>query len=127
MTPEVAQAVEEIRSAFAGHTLAVDEEPQGGAYVVVSDLPIGASFTPSTSWVGFLITFQYPRADVYPHLIDSSIKRADRAAFGQGLSGPVNWRDRKALQVSRRSNHLNPTIDTAATKLLKVLAWLQAQ
>jgi hypothetical protein len=127
MTPEIAQAVEEIRTTFAGHTLTVDEEPQGGAYIIVDGLAIGTSFAPSTSWVGCLITFQYPRADIYPHFLDSNIKRADGSAFGQGLSGPVDWHDRKALQVSRRSNHLNPTIDTAATKLLKILAWLRTQ
>ena len=127
MTPEVLQAVEDIRTTFTGHTVTVDEEAQGGAYVVVPDLSLGTAFTPSTSWLGFLITFQYPRADVYPHFIDSSVKRVDGSVLGQGLSGPVDWHDRKALQVSRRSNQLNPTIDTAATKLLKVLAWLRAQ
>ncbi|KMO66936.1 hypothetical protein MCHLDSM_07280 [Mycolicibacterium chlorophenolicum] len=28
------------------------------------------------------------------------------------------------MQLSRRSNRLNPAVDTAATKVLKVLKWL---
>jgi len=75
--------------------------------------------------VGFLISFQYPRADVYPHFIDGSVSRKDGAALGQGFSA-TTWQDRKALQISRRSNRLDPTIDTAALKLQKVLDWLRS-
>jgi hypothetical protein len=127
MTPEVEQAVEEIRTSFEGHRVDVESEPQGGAYVIVYDLSVGDHYVPATTWFGFLITFQYPRADVYPHFIDAQLQRADGRAHGAGFSGPTQWRDRQAIQISRRSNRLNPAVDTAATKLAKVIEWMKSQ
>jgi hypothetical protein len=126
MTPEVEQAIAQIKQAFAGHPVDVEPEPQGGAYVIVHNLLIGEQYIPTTSWVGFLIGFQYPYADVYPHFIDGSLRRADGQAYGVGFSH-VSWQGRQAIQLSRRSNRLNPAVDTAATKLTKVLAWVRSQ
>src|SRR5687768_8391968 len=100
MTPEVEAAIEEIRQAFPGHRVHVEPEAQGGAYVTVTDLDVGDTYVPSNTWFGFLITFQYPRADVYPHFVDAGLKRADQRPHGNGFSGPIEWRGRKALQVS---------------------------
>jgi hypothetical protein len=129
MTPEVQTAVEELRAAFAGHRIDVVPEEQGGAYIIVHDLQLGDAYTPATSFVGFLITFQYPRADVYPHFIDAAVRRADGGGIGAGFSGPTTWPGWRGpvIQVSRRSNRLDPGLDTAATKLAKVLAWMAAQ
>lgn len=127
MTPEVQRAIEELKEAFPGHPIDVTPEAQGGAYIVVRDLPIGEQYIPSISWVGFQMTFQYPNADVYPHFVDGSLRRKDGRGLGQGLSGPTNWQERSVIQVSRRSTRLNPAVDTAATKLTKVLSWLKSQ
>jgi hypothetical protein len=125
MTPEVEAAIAEIKEAFPGSEIEVISEPQGGAYVVVQNLAIGERFIPSTTWVGFLITFQYPDADVYPHFIRGDLKRADGQSFPSGISGPTTWQNRPAMQVSRRSNHWAAGVDTAASKLAKVLSWLR--
>lgn len=127
MTPEVETAIAEIRQAFAEHQVDADQEEQGGAYIVVHDLFIGKQYTPSLTWVGFTINFQYPRSDVYPLFIEPSVRRIDGAGFGQGFSGPTDWHGRKAIQISRRSTRLNPIHDTAAIKLAKVLEWLRNQ
>lgn len=37
------------------------------------------------------------------------------------------FEDRPAVQISRRSNRLNPATDTAVIKLHKVLAWLRSR
>jgi len=129
MTPEVKQSIEEIRVAFEGHRIDVAPEPQGGAYVVVNDLKIGSRYDPQVTWFGFLITFQYPNADVYPHFIDGGVKRADGNHHGAGFSGPTTWPGRagQVLQLSRRSNRWNPAFDNAAAKLAKVLEWVRTQ
>lgn len=125
MTPEVERAITEIKEAFSDHQVDIELEEQGGAHVIVHDLFIGNQYVPTNSWVGFTINFQYPRSDVYPHFIDATCKRVDNNNLGEGISGPQDWRGRKVLQISRRSNHLDPNIDTAALKLAKVLHWLQ--
>lgn len=127
MTPEVEQAIREIETAFDGHKVDFEPEAQGGAYVVVHDLFIGERYVPTTTWFGFLITFQYPRADVYPHFVDPQLRRADGHPLGAGFSGPTGWHGRSAVQISRRSNRLNPAVDTAATKLAKVMEWVKSQ
>jgi hypothetical protein len=126
VTPEVQTAVEEIRQTFAGHRVDVEEESQGGAYVIVHDLVVGERYTPTTSWFGFLITFQYPRADVYPHFMDGALCRMDGKSHPTGISGPTQWQSRSVLQISRKSNRWNPAVDTAAAKLLKVLDWVKS-
>lgn len=126
MAPSVKQAVDEIRQAFVDHQITAEEEEQGGAIVIVHDIDIGDTYTPATTWVGCLITFQYPRADVYPHFIDGNVKRVDGKPLGGGFSSRT-WQDRPAHQVSRRSNHRNPAVDTAAIKLVKVIEWIRSR
>jgi len=127
MKPAVELAIQEIKAAFPHHPLEVTPEKQGGAYVIVKNLPIGEQYIPTVSWVGFLISFQYPDADVYPHFINGNIKYANGSKLSQGFSGPIKWQEHPAIQVSRRLKRLNPAVDTAAIKLTKVLSWLRRQ
>lgn len=127
----VAEALKEIRSSFAAHRIEHEPDGQGGAFVRVHDVEIGISFRPSTSWIGFQITFQYPFADVYPHYIRPDVSRVDGRALSAPLhinnSFPVTSGAVPAVMVSRRSNHRDPVMDTAVVKLAKVLAWLRSQ
>jgi hypothetical protein len=126
LTPAVAQAISEIRESFAGHEVVVAEDGDGGAYVRVADCSIGPQYRPSASWVAFRITFQYPDADVYPHYVVAKLERVDGKALGEGF-GQATYRDAPVTQLSRRSNHRDTTVDTAAAKLWKVLQWLQTR
>jgi hypothetical protein len=103
MTPEVEVAVEEVRQTFPNHRIEVTPEAQGGAYVVVYEIELGDCYTPTTTWVGFLIPFPYPHADVYPHFIDPGVRRVDGKPLGPGFSAPMSWHNQSAVQVSRRS------------------------
>ena len=82
MTPEVSTAVEQLRELFSASRIDVLPESDGGARVTVHDLDIGNSFCPRLTWCGFVIPFQYPRADVYPHFIDLAVKRTDGQPLG---------------------------------------------
>lgn len=127
LTPDVQQAIREIEAAFPDHRLTVEPDEQGGAYVVAESLALGDQYTPTTSWVGFQIGFQYPRCDVYPHFVSPDVRRSDGRNHAAGISGPTDWRGRRALQISRRSNRWDPAFDTAAGKLAKVLQWMRDQ
>ncbi len=126
MKPDIVQAIQEIGAAFDGHVVDVVAEEQGGAQVIVHGVFIGPSFTPSRTWAGFTIPFQYPDADVYPLFIGGDVQRADGGLYGEAITS-CTWEGRSALQVSRRSNHWNPATDTAAVKLMKVLEWLKTR
>ncbi|MGE2721220.1 hypothetical protein [Mycolicibacterium celeriflavum] len=122
MTPEVVDAIAEIREAFPGATVDVREDGDGVS-VIVDPVNPGPPYVQRATWVGFRITFQYPYADVYPHFVRGDLARVDGAALGEGLT-VTTFENRHAVQVSRRSNRLNPAADTAVLKLTKVLHWL---
>lgn len=123
LTPEVRRAVDEIADAFPDATVSAEADGEGGAYVFVRDVALAPIYRQQETWMGFHITYAYPSADVYPHYVREDLCRVDGASLGAGMS-PVQFRDRPAIQLSRRSNRLNPATDTALLKLQKVLRWL---
>ncbi len=125
MTPEVAAAVDDIKTAFPNVTIEVKEE--GDSVVVLLDpIHLGQPYLQEQTWIGFRITFQYPYSDVYPHFVRGDLTRVDGTGLGEGMS-VTTFEGRPAVQISRRSNQLDPTTDTALIKLHKVLAWLRTR
>ena len=126
IVPGVAKAIEEIRSTFDVCPVEADADGSGGAVVVVRGVPLGCPYVQPEVWIGFQITFQYPCADVYPHFTNADLARSDGAGLGGGF-GTAKFRGQPAIQISRRSNQLNPETDTAALKLLKIVRWMKTQ
>ncbi len=124
MVPGVAKAIEEIRGTFDRCPVEAEADGAGGATVVVRDIPMGRPYAQARVWIGFQITFQYPYADVYPHFTNVDLSRLDGGGLGGGF-GTATFRGQPAIQISRRSNRLNPETDTAALKLLKVIRWMK--
>ena len=124
IVPGVATAIEEIRNTFDRCTVEEEPDGSGGAVVVVKGIPMGCPYLQAEVWIGFRITFQYPYADVYPHFTNADLMRSDDSSLGGGF-GTATFRGQPAIQVSRRSNRLNPETDTAALKLLKVIRWMK--
>jgi hypothetical protein len=122
LAPQVGGAVAAVREHFAGFTVEVVPDGSGGAFVTVENIPVGTRYTPPVTWLGFQINAAYPASDVYPHFC-GPITRTDGQAHGQGIS-TATWRDRPALQLSRRSNGWNPAVDNATLKAEKVITWL---
>ncbi|HMJ34337.1 MAG TPA: hypothetical protein VK501_10490 [Baekduia sp.] len=125
MTPDVEKALAAVRRAFDGHAVETMETGDGGVHVIVEDLDLGPAFTPERSWIGFTIPFNHPLGDVYPHFVRPDLARAD----GTPLMSPLNAGqvmpgfERPATMLSRRSNHWNPSRDTAALKLMRIVGW----
>ena len=126
MTPEVEEAIEELRTVFPDLEIVVDAETQGGAYVTVRNVFLGGQYQPDHSWIGFLLPYTYPNSDVYPHFTDPTLSRTDGQTLNSAFQR-TSWRDQLAIQMSRRSPRWNPNEDTAVLKLQKVLAWLAEQ
>lgn len=126
MTPEVEEAVEQLRATFADATVTAVDVGDGGVHVTISSVPLGPPYAQKDTWVKFTITFQYPDSDVYPLFVRPDLSRIDRQGLGDGIAAAA-FLDEPAVQLSRRSNKLNPAVDTAATKVLKVMQWLLAK
>ena len=125
VTPAVVKAIDEIRRTFEGCDVEVEGDGSGGAELVVRSVPMGCPYVQAEVWFGFHITFQYPYADVYPHFTNTDLARSDGGSLGGGF-GTASFQGQPAIQISRRSNRLNPERDTAALKLLKVITWMKS-
>jgi hypothetical protein len=128
VTDAVTEAIDELRATFADTTVSFESDGAGGAWVMIDSAPLGPVYEQDTTWIAFQITFPYPEADIYPLFVCPDLRRMDGAPHGAGIV-PVTWgpTGRPGTQLSRRSNRLNPAIDTAATKVVKVLKWLNEQ
>jgi hypothetical protein len=126
MTPAIEAALSQLRAAFPEAVVSATEDGSGGAFVEVSSLQLGSSFTPGESWIGFHLTYQYPEVDVYPHFMDQAVRRTDGQSLGEGL-GQGTWRGRPAIQISRRTANWNQVRHNVVNKLHKVLAWLKSK
>jgi hypothetical protein len=126
LTPEIARSLEEIKTNFPESTQVIREDGEGGAYVILEEVSLGSPYNQATTWIGFRITFQYPYSDVYPHFVRGDLSRIDGKGLGEATSS-CTFEGRAAIQISRRSSKLNPSVDTALLKLLKVLQWLKSR
>jgi hypothetical protein len=132
LKPDIVRAIEEIRAAYPKHEVSFEEDTEGGAFVEVTNLFLGEQYEPSTSWVRFRITFQYPTADVYPHFIVEGLRRKDGKPLGESFQlNNQGWQPPSGIKtgtmISRRSNRRDPATETAAIKLEKVLAWIRSR
>jgi hypothetical protein len=124
LTSEVSRAIEEVADEFPGCPLVVREDGSGGAYLLVEGVPLSGPWVQTDTWVGFQVSFQYPYSDVYPHFVRRDLARRDGGPLGEALSPVPSFEGRPAVQISRRSNRREASIETAAMKLHKVLEWL---
>ena len=126
LAASVGHGIEQIRQSLPDCKIDVDPDRSGGASVVVSGLTLGRPYAQPDTWIGFLLTFQYPYTDVYPHFTRPDLSRLDKRTLGEGF-GTAEFRGAQAIQLSRRSNKWNAASDTAILKLLKVYRWLLVQ
>ncbi len=126
MTPQVEQAFDELRNCFSDSEVTAKDTGDGGAVITIDPVHLGPVYIPQETWMKFLISFQYPHADIYPLFICSDVRRSDGRPHSEGIT-EGSFDGSPALQLSRRSNHLNPDVDTATLKVTKVIQWLNEQ
>lgn len=122
--PEVTKALEEIQALFPDAKLEIHPDGSGGAYFFIEPVDPGEIYSDRKLWLGADISAQYPYADIYPIFVSPELKRIDGAAYGDAITTGHTFHGRPAIQLSRRCNSLNPAVDTAAIKIIKVLKWL---
>lgn len=125
MKTEVATAIEELQRQFSAAVFKVRDDGQGGAYIVMDRVCLGARFQPEKTWVGFHIPAQYPYADIYPVFIGGEVTRVDGRPFSAPVTPGHNFEGRPAIQVSRRSGVAQNGLQKATAKILKVLDFLE--
>ena len=125
MKLEVSAAIEELKRQFDRSSMIVREDGQGGAYVMMEPVELGAKYRPSATWIGFQIPAQYPYADIYPVFIGGELSRSDGIAFQAPMTPGHNFEGRTAIQISRRSTAAQNGSQKVVAKILKVLDFLE--
>jgi hypothetical protein len=125
MKVEVSSGIEELKRQFGGASLTVREDGQGGAYVLMEPVALGAKFRPASTWVGFQIPAQYPYADIYPVFIGAEVARADWVGFTAPVTPGHHFEGRPAIQVSRRNSAAQSGMQRVSAKILKILDFLE--
>lgn len=124
LSEEVARAIEELESAFAGP---VTHEPDdvGGAYVTVEKIELGPKWAVEQAPLTLHLAYNYPDAAIYPFYLPDGVVPAD-GSMPQALQ-PVRWRDQAVMQLSLRHNNWDPRRDNAVGAVMQAQAWLRAQ
>ena len=125
MKVEVSAAIEELKRQFEAARMTVRDDGQGGAYVLLDGLELGAKFKPQATWLGFQISAQYPYADIYPVFLGAEVTRANGAAFQAPVTAGHHFEGRAALQISRRSAAAQSGTQKAVAKILKIIDFLE--
>jgi hypothetical protein len=126
MKTEVSTAVAELRRQFEAANITALEDGQGGAHVLIERVDLGPRFIPSATWFGFQIPAQYPYADIYPVFMGGEVSRIDHKPFTAPVTSGHTFLGRPAIQISRRSAAAQTGSQTATSKLLKILSFLQS-
>lgn len=125
MKPAVATAIEELRAQFAGQEVVVTDDGAGGAYFTIEGVVIGPKYEPQQTWVGGRILESYPYVDIYPMFIAGDVRRVDGQLFAPPITHGHNWQSRSAIQISRANRNVQSTPQTARSKVLKVIRFLE--
>lgn len=131
MKEAVERGVAEISDAFGTDRVRVAPDGQGGAWVEVADLDLGAPYMQDTTFLVCLVPFNLPAADIYPMFVRPELTRADGQPLGEGFQvTQLNWpgevQPRPVVQVSRRTRG-DFTAQTPTQKIEKVLDWIRSR
>lgn len=124
LAPTVITAIETLQATFDKSEIHVQSDGAGGARLYLEPIEVGPKYMPSSTWLGGHLVAQLPYADIYPLFARGDLARRDGKPLGAGLSSGHAFLNRPAVQISRRSNRKDPSVETAADKFLKVLEWL---
>ncbi|WP_310963883.1 hypothetical protein [Nocardioides terrisoli] len=127
----VQQALDNLRAAFPDWVLTVLPDGQGGAWVEVASVPLGAPYVQGESFLIFLLPFTLPGSDIYPMFVRADLARIDGGPLGDGfqqteVSWPGEAAPRPIIQVSRRTRGAFAA-QTASQKVAKVLDWMRSR
>lgn len=127
VTAAVAVAVDGVRRAFSDTTVHAWPDAKGGAFVVIDTAELSPALAPSSSWLGFLISYLHPETDCYPHYVRPDLHRVDGRALQAPFHNGQTFDGLQAVMVSRRSPGRDPRLDTPARKTLSVLQFIRDQ
>ena len=131
----VAKAIEGLRNHFPEHQIEVAPTDDGGAFVVIEGVELGAPYLQRDTWVGFYLSTACPDDDTYPFYVRGDLSRLDGAEVKPPLHlnhtfppAESTLLKRASVMVSRRQkNQSSWAHETPLLKLLTVIKWMLQQ
>ncbi|MGN6683566.1 MAG: hypothetical protein ACTHKD_06095 [Devosia sp.] len=131
----VAKAIEGFRNHFPTNRIEVNATPDGAAFVIIEELPLGPPYKQATTWIGFFLSTACPDDDTYPFYVRGDLSRVDGTELKSPLhkdrvfpDGDAPIPKRPAVMVSRRQkNQSSFPHETPLLKLLTVTKWMLQQ
>jgi hypothetical protein len=125
----VQQAYEDIKAAFPDFTASATPDGQGGLWVELTGVRLGAPYAQTETFLAFLLPFNLPGGDIYPMFMRPDLSRLDGSPLGDGfartqLQRTAEDQPRDVTQISRRTRGNNYALQTAPQKVTKVLDWV---
>jgi hypothetical protein len=123
----VLAAIEDLKLDFQPEDFVVEADGQGGAKIRFGPVELSEVYEQRETWIGGHITCQIPYADIYPIFLRGDLTRADRKSLVAPMSAGQTFMGLPAVQVSRKSNRRDASIETVKMKFKKVLYWVNTQ
>lgn len=131
----VAKAIEGLRNHFPDHHIVVAPTEDGGAFVIVEGVELGAPYRQAESWVGLFLSTACPDDDTYPFYVRGDLSRLDGAELKTPLHinhtfppADSTLPKRASVMVSRRQkNQSSWARETPLLKLLTIIKWMLQQ
>lgn len=123
----VSAAIAELRANFSSCPVEIEPDGSGGARVLIENADLGPPYQQEATWIGAHLPSQLPYSDVYPLFVRGDLIRLDKTPLGEGMASGHNFMSRTAIQVSRRSNHSDFSIQSPAMKFMKVIYWMRTK
>ena len=127
ISPHVQVAIGELGASFPGSSVLREPDGSGGARVLIEQIALSPTYAQSDTWLGAHIPVQIPYADVYPLFVRGDLARKDGRSLGEAMAPGHSFMNRAAVQVSRRTNARDPSVETPTLKFLKVIEWIRAR
>lgn len=103
MTEPLTDAVADLRLAFTGFEIVIDELEDGSVWVTVVGVGIGKGWNRDTIDLGVKLQTTYPDTEPYPFYTQQGLVRTDGGSYGP-VQPSVNVHGELRTQISLRKN-----------------------
>jgi hypothetical protein len=129
MTDEQADALANVEATFAEHVVDHEETDDGGLWIIVREVAIGAGWTPALIDLAVRLQVTFPSSMPYPFYCAPGLARTDGQTFSPVQpnvdigAGVVRTQISLTVQGQQQFDTANETL---GSRFVAVIAWLRS-
>jgi hypothetical protein len=129
MTEEQADALANVKATFADHIVDHDEAADGGLWVIVREVAVGAGWNRALIDLAVRLQVTFPSSMPYPFYCGPGLARTDGQSFGP-IQPSVDMGDGvQRTQISltvQGQQQFDTANETLGSRFVAVIAWLRS-